>query len=126
MEQENSYIKIPSPKDILDRYVDVTKITVYLVNAEGRWEAQYYSLVESENAVSSLKKIISFFQKQADDNKRKLKVEHLNDVCFKLSIEDETEYTIQIFVGDYILTNTEFNDAKTEYSVDKMLKSMMA
>lgn len=127
MEQKNSdVVKMLSPKDILNRYVTATKITVYLVNAKGLWESQYYCLVSTENAESSLRTILNFFEKQAKDNNKKLHVDRMNDSCFKLTIEGETEYTIQIFVGYAIITNTEFNEAKTEHSVEKMLESMMA
>ena len=129
MEQENHYtgtVKMLSPDDLKNRYLNVTKITVYLVNSKGLWESQYYCLVSSDNAESAFKSILDYFEQQAVENKKKIHLEPMNDSCFKLSIEGETEYTIQIFVGCAIITNDEFNDAKTEHSVEKMLESMMA
>lgn len=124
--EQTSLVHMINPKNLIGRYLDVSKITVYLVNSNGYWENQYYSLVETEEVESSIKEILNHFEKQAKANGKKLKVTNNNDYYYKLEVEGETQYTIQIFVESAVVTKDEFHDAKTQHPVQKMLESMMA
>lgn len=122
--EQHSDLYFGNAKDIINSFVDIGKITLYLVNSKGFWEAQYYSVIELDKVDSAVKEIEDFLFSLATDNKKKLVKTALNEWCSKFEIEGETEYSFQIFVGTAICTTKEFEEAQKTHSVKQMLEAI--